>query len=69
MRLILSADFTIAFVAAFMLTLLMRRMASRWGFVDVPGGRKKHAETTPQGGGVAIVLACCATVLGAAALA
>lgn len=69
MRVILALDFAIAFAAALLLTLLMRRLAARWGFVDVPGGRKKHAEITPQGGGVAIVLACCATILGAAGLA
>lgn len=69
MRWILVADFTLTFLVALFLTWIMRRLAMRWGFVDIPGGRKKHEKVTPQGGGVAIVLSSTLAILGSAALA
>ena len=69
MRMILAAAFVLAFVLSLALTALVRRVAQRIGFVDRPGGRKQHAEPTPFGGGVAIVLASCVVILGAAAAA
>jgi UDP-GlcNAc:undecaprenyl-phosphate/decaprenyl-phosphate GlcNAc-1-phosphate transferase len=44
----------VGFVLAWVLTLLMRRVALRLDFVDKPGGRKAHAKVTPLLGGVAI---------------
>ncbi|MBK8915442.1 MAG: undecaprenyl/decaprenyl-phosphate alpha-N-acetylglucosaminyl 1-phosphate transferase [Phycisphaerales bacterium] len=46
-----------AFVPALLLTLVMRRVSLRIGFVDRPGGHKSHQRVTPYGGGVAIFLA------------
>jgi UDP-GlcNAc:undecaprenyl-phosphate/decaprenyl-phosphate GlcNAc-1-phosphate transferase len=47
-------------MAAFALTLgvvmLLSPLAHRWGWVDRPGGRKKHAAATPVVGGLAILL-------------
>ncbi|MBS3763360.1 MAG: undecaprenyl/decaprenyl-phosphate alpha-N-acetylglucosaminyl 1-phosphate transferase, partial [Planctomycetes bacterium] len=65
MRLILVTAFGVSFVLSFLLTAIVRRIARRLNFVDVPGGRKQHAEPTPHGGGIAIVIACSVTVLGA----
>ncbi|MEV0144576.1 MULTISPECIES: MraY family glycosyltransferase [unclassified Nonomuraea] len=49
-----------AFVAALVLTALiavpLKRLASRWGFTDRPGGHKAHARPTPYLGGIAIAL-------------
>ncbi len=42
---------------ALMLTPLVGRGASRLGLVDVPGGRKVHAQPVPRLGGVAVVIA------------
>jgi Fuc2NAc and GlcNAc transferase len=47
-------------LVAVLLTGLLRRYASRFGFVDVPNDRSSHEKPTPRGGGVAIVLACLA---------
>src|SRR4051794_27573441 len=43
-----------AFAISWCLTLLMKRVSPRIGFVDKPGGRKIHANPKPLGGGVAI---------------
>ncbi len=50
-------------------SLLMTRFwgprAPRWGFLDRPGGRKRHREPTPTAGGIAVFLgfhAACAVV-------
>src|SRR5579871_1404471 len=43
-----------AFAIAWCLTLLMKHLSPRIGFVDKPGGRKIHANPKPLGGGVAI---------------
>src|SRR5829696_184992 len=45
-----------AFVAA-LLILMLRRPAERWGLVDVPGGRKRHAAPVAVTGGIAITAA------------
>jgi UDP-GlcNAc:undecaprenyl-phosphate GlcNAc-1-phosphate transferase len=42
-----------AFIAG-LLILMLRRPAERWGLVDHPGGRKRHAVPVPLTGGVAI---------------
>jgi UDP-GlcNAc:undecaprenyl-phosphate GlcNAc-1-phosphate transferase len=48
-----------ALIAAFfcgLIILMLRRPAERWGLVDHPGGRKRHAGVVPLTGGLAIVL-------------
>jgi UDP-GlcNAc:undecaprenyl-phosphate GlcNAc-1-phosphate transferase len=42
-----------AFIAG-LLILMLRRPAERWGLVDHPGGRKRHAAPVPLTGGIAI---------------
>jgi UDP-GlcNAc:undecaprenyl-phosphate GlcNAc-1-phosphate transferase len=42
------------FALSWCLTLLMKHLAPRLGFVDKPGGRKIHANPRPLGGGIAI---------------
>jgi UDP-GlcNAc:undecaprenyl-phosphate GlcNAc-1-phosphate transferase len=42
-----------AFIAG-LLILMLRRPAERWGLVDHPGGRKRHAAPVPLTGGLAI---------------
>jgi len=37
-----------------LLILMLRRPAERWGLVDHPGGRKRHAAPVPLTGGLAI---------------
>ncbi|MGB7160371.1 MAG: MraY family glycosyltransferase [Tepidisphaeraceae bacterium] len=44
----------VSFVIAWTLTLAMKRVAPRIGFVDKPGHRKIHHNPKPLGGGVAI---------------
>jgi len=41
-------------VAAFLLTPLARRLAFRWGAIDLPSERKVHREPMPRFGGLAI---------------
>src|SRR5688572_26792419 len=43
-----------SFVISWLLTLAMKRLAPRIGFVDKPGHRKIHHNPKPLGGGVAI---------------
>jgi UDP-GlcNAc:undecaprenyl-phosphate GlcNAc-1-phosphate transferase len=43
-----------SFAVAWVLTLAMKHLSPRLGFVDKPGGRKIHANPKPLGGGVAI---------------
>ncbi|MFW6457065.1 MAG: glycosyltransferase family 4 protein [Planctomycetota bacterium] len=69
MRVTLIVAFTLAFVMSLALTWLMRRLSLYLGFVDEPGGRKKHEEATPQGGGVAILFSTSFLIVGAAAVA
>ena len=47
-------SFLSAFVASWLLTPLIRRMAPRLGLVDEPGLRKVHVTPTPMGGGIAV---------------
>jgi len=68
MRLVLVASFGSAFVISLLSALLLRRAAPRWGLVDVPGGRKKHARAVPLGGGIAVLLGTCLPILGAGLL-
>jgi UDP-GlcNAc:undecaprenyl-phosphate GlcNAc-1-phosphate transferase len=46
-----------------LLTLVVRRLARRWGFVDRPGGHKGHQDAVALGGGIAITLTICGTLL------
>lgn len=43
-----------SFVAAWIGTLAMRRLAPRFGLVQIPNARSSHSTPTPQGGGVVI---------------
>lgn len=43
-----------SFLAAFLATLVVRRLAPRWGLVDQPNHRKVHVLPVPLGGGLAI---------------
>jgi UDP-GlcNAc:undecaprenyl-phosphate GlcNAc-1-phosphate transferase len=61
-RLILLSSL-VSFALSWVLTLLMKRLAPRIGFVDKPGGRKIHANPKPLGGGVAIFLGLCIPML------
>ncbi len=45
----------LAFVAAFVLTAVLRQYALRRQLLDVPNARSSHVVPTPRGGGVAIV--------------
>jgi UDP-GlcNAc:undecaprenyl-phosphate/decaprenyl-phosphate GlcNAc-1-phosphate transferase len=53
----LAGTFAFALVAALVLVPFARRIALRTDFVDVPGGYKGHARTTPYLGGMALVVA------------
>ena len=46
----------VAFVVTFLLTPLVVRLATRFGALAFPGGRRTHAEAMPQWGGLAIFL-------------
>lgn len=43
-----------SFILSWLMTLAMKHLSSRIGFVDAPGHRKIHANPKPLGGGVAI---------------
>jgi UDP-GlcNAc:undecaprenyl-phosphate/decaprenyl-phosphate GlcNAc-1-phosphate transferase len=64
------AAFFGSLLASLVLTPLVRRLAKRAGFVDRPDGhRKLHSDAVALGGGIAVLLAVCATsiaVIGAA---
>ncbi len=47
----------ISFVLSFLLTPVVRNLARRHGWVDVPGERKIHTNPIPRVGGVAIAIA------------
>jgi UDP-GlcNAc:undecaprenyl-phosphate GlcNAc-1-phosphate transferase len=53
----------LSFVLSWSITLLVRRFAPRFNFVDKPGGRKMHANPKPLGGGIAIFLAVASPLL------
>ena len=59
--------FLVAFSIASLLTPLSRRFGLKFGFIDVPGPRRRHAQVTSRLGGVALytafVAACGATLL------
>lgn len=57
-----------AFVAAWVSTGLMRRLAPRWGLIDRPAARKVHRVPTPLGGGVGIWLGVAAPLAAAQGL-
>jgi Fuc2NAc and GlcNAc transferase len=44
------------FIAAFVLTWILRRYALARSLIDIPNERSSHSVPTPRGGGVAIVL-------------
>jgi len=56
-----------AFVLACCLTLVVRRLAGRFGFLDQPGERKAHVRAVPYGGGIAIFLTVAVSLSAAAA--
>jgi UDP-GlcNAc:undecaprenyl-phosphate GlcNAc-1-phosphate transferase len=47
----------VSLVSCALLILLLRGVAHRFGIVDLPGGRKKHAKPTPTVGGLAMFVA------------
>lgn len=51
------------FVAAFILTWLLRRYALASSLMDIPNERSSHSVPTPRGGGVSIVLSFIAALL------
>jgi UDP-GlcNAc:undecaprenyl-phosphate GlcNAc-1-phosphate transferase len=53
----LAGTFALSLVAALVLVPVAMRIALRAGFVDVPGGYKGHADSTPYLGGMAVVAA------------
>jgi UDP-GlcNAc:undecaprenyl-phosphate GlcNAc-1-phosphate transferase len=53
----LAGAFALALVATLVLVPIAMRIALRTDFVDVPGGYKGHARTTPYLGGLAVVSA------------
>jgi UDP-GlcNAc:undecaprenyl-phosphate GlcNAc-1-phosphate transferase len=57
--------FALSLLAALVLTRVIRDAALRWNLVDAPvGGRKIHRRPIPRLGGVAIILAFAAPLLG-----
>lgn len=61
----ISTAFLLAFFISVVLTGLIRPLARRWGFVDVPDDyRKRHGQPIPRMGGPSILLAFLAPVLG-----
>jgi UDP-GlcNAc:undecaprenyl-phosphate GlcNAc-1-phosphate transferase len=58
----LAAAFALSLVAALVLVPVAMRVAVRTDFVDVPGGYKGHARTTPYLGGAAVVLSVAAAL-------
>ncbi len=55
--------FAVAFVLALALTPLGGWLGRRYGFVAVPGGRRKHVGRVPRLGGVALYVAFTASVV------
>lgn len=51
------AVFAVAFALALTLTPLAQRLGQRYGFVALPGGRRRHAGTKSRLGGVALFVA------------
>ncbi len=65
MRLLIPPLILLSFGLSFVLTLIVKRVAPRFGFVDKPGHRKIHHTPKPLGGGIAIFLAVVLPVLAA----
>ncbi|HVF11940.1 MAG TPA: MraY family glycosyltransferase, partial [Actinomycetota bacterium] len=63
-----SSAFLVALAAALLATPVARRLALRMGVVDHPSDRKIHTDPIPYLGGVAIIVAFVAAVLGGALL-
>ena len=55
----------ISFIAALVLVPAITRVCARWGLYDSPGPLKIHSRPIPRLGGVAILLALAAGILGA----
>jgi UDP-GlcNAc:undecaprenyl-phosphate GlcNAc-1-phosphate transferase len=53
----------VSFAISFLVVALMIRLAPRTGFVDRPGAHKTHAQSTPLGGGVGILLGIALPIL------
>lgn len=53
-------------VLSFFASCLLRRYALRRNLLDIPNARSSHEVPTPRGGGLAIVVAVCAGLCGAA---
>jgi len=51
----LLAIFSVTFLFTGLFTLLIRWLAVRHGFVDVPNGRSSHTVPTPSGGGIGLI--------------
>lgn len=47
----------IALLISWILTMICIRILPLLGFVDIPGGRHIHKESTPKGGGIAVAIA------------
>ena len=58
----LAAAFALSLVAALVLVPVAMRVATLTDFVDVPGGYKGHARTTPYLGGAAVLLSVAAAL-------
>ncbi|WP_164667622.1 glycosyltransferase family 4 protein [Virgibacillus doumboii] len=52
----LAIAFFIALIATFLLTYPVKKLAIKWGVVDLPNHRKIHKKVTPRLGGLAIFL-------------
>ncbi|MGA2499623.1 MAG: MraY family glycosyltransferase [Tepidisphaeraceae bacterium] len=68
MRLLIPPLILPSFALSFVLTLLLKRLAPRFDFVDKPGQRKIHHTPKPLGGGIAVFLAIVLPVLAALTL-
>jgi len=55
--------FAVSFIICLAITPLIRKLAKKWGFLDVPTARKIHQKTVPRAGGVAIFLAVLITLI------
>ena len=55
--------FSVAAMTTYFLTPAVAVLASRWGVVDEPGGRRTHSQATPRLGGLAVLLGLVASSL------
>lgn len=63
MALYFAVVFGVAFALALILTPIMIHLSHRWGFVQFPGGRRKHSGPMGRLGGAAIAIAFVAAAL------